>query len=473
MGRSRDKRKLLAILSASALLTAWLPVGTALAENEDGDETGQEIAQIEAPAPEPIPEPAPEPAPEATPAPETTPVTETAPEPAPEGIPAPETTPVGEIPTTPETTPVPETTPAPETTPKPETSPEATVIDPTACTTFSGSIEWNGHSPVAVTFSFSGGGSDATCSSSSGYTFSVPKYAEDDSGSFTDSGKTKKYALVDYSGASISAGSVTIAAGTYSFTPSGKNFSANFVRVEDTAVYTSADLYIPVLNDVAVTHKDMLPDSLKAFYETQDSAALTELQSLSRAAHSESGIDFAELTKRNAQIAGWLELDGSALDCPVVQGIDNNYYLSHSAEGDMNRCGTLFIDSGCDGVEGRNTVVYGRNMSNGTLFGELMDYQSQDYYDGHRTIDYYTPEGRYQLKVFAAFTGGDRYGTVTKLDFKDDGEFTAFAASCAEKSVIKTGVEVEAGDKLMTLVTGTNRDAAERFVVMCAIRPAQ
>ena len=80
-------------------------------------------------------------------------------------------------------------------------------------------------------------------------------------------------------------------------------------------------------------------------------------------------IDFDALTGINRDVAAWLILDGTAIDYPVVRGTDNAYYLNRLYNKEINRGGTIFIDNACSRTfSGRNTVIYGHNMGDGSMF---------------------------------------------------------------------------------------------------------
>lgn len=90
-------------------------------------------------------------------------------------------------------------------------------------------------------------------------------------------------------------------------------------------------------------------------------------------------VDFDALSAVNPDVTGWIYLPDSVISYPVVQGEDNSYYLKHLFDGTPNSSGCLFLDSRCEGLTGRNSVIYGHYMKNGTLFGSLKEYRDQAY----------------------------------------------------------------------------------------------
>ncbi len=176
-------------------------------------------------------------------------------------------------------------------------------------------------------------------------------------------------------------------------------------------------------------------------------------------------IDFDALAKMNPDIAAWLQQPGTKINYPVVHGADNVYYLTHLFDGTSNPSGTLFIDSGNQpGFAGKNTIIYGHNMLDGTMFSSLERYQKQDYYAAHPTMQLTTPEGGCTVEIFAAFRASVEED-AWRTGFADDGDFAGWAAWLAAKSAIATDVEVAPGDRVITLSTCVNNDDDARFLV--------
>lgn len=199
----------------------------------------------------------------------------------------------------------------------------------------------------------------------------------------------------------------------------------------------------------------------------ENAAARTANSGLAASVRSGGEIDFDALTGINRDVAAWLILDGTAIDYPVVRGTDNAYYLNRLYNKEINRGGTIFIDNACSRTfSGRNTVIYGHNMSDGSMFAGLLGYKQQSYYDTHPVMRLYTPAANYQVEVFAAFATGDDYDGVARVSFSGSADFTGYVNECVRKSGISTGVSVGAGDKIITLVTCSDNYDNTRYLVM-------
>ena len=169
-------------------------------------------------------------------------------------------------------------------------------------------------------------------------------------------------------------------------------------------------------------------------------------------------------------IIGWLTLPDSAINYPVTQTDDNEYYLHHLYDGTYNKVGCLFADyENAADFSDRNTIIYGHNMRDGSMFAALNEYAEQSYYDTHKQMYLVTPEGGYVVELFAAFTakpaesGNDT--SPWRLEWKDDGDYTTWLTAMKERSVVESDVTVTCSDKVLTLSTCTP-GGAQRFIVM-------
>ncbi len=181
-------------------------------------------------------------------------------------------------------------------------------------------------------------------------------------------------------------------------------------------------------------------------------------------------VDFDALRETGPDIIGWLTLPDTAINYPVTQKEDNEYYLHHLYDGTYNKVGCLFADyENQEDFSDRNTIIYGHNMRDGSMFATLNEYDEQSYYDGHPQMYLVTPGGGYIVEIFTAFvarpgeSGSDT--SPWRLSFKDDGAYTTWLSEMAGRSVIETDVTVTSSDKVLSLSTCTP-GGASRFIVM-------
>lgn len=184
-------------------------------------------------------------------------------------------------------------------------------------------------------------------------------------------------------------------------------------------------------------------------------------------------VDFEALRETGPDIIGWLTLPDTPVNYPVTQTDDNEYYLHHLYDGTYNKTGCLFADyENKADFSDRNTIIYGHNMRDGSMFAALNEYDEQSYFDTHKQMYLVTPEGGYLCEIFTAFVAKpSESGSDTSpwsLSWKDDGAYTIWLTAMAERSVVETDVTVTSSDKVLTLSTCTP-GGASRFIVMAKL----
>ena len=176
-------------------------------------------------------------------------------------------------------------------------------------------------------------------------------------------------------------------------------------------------------------------------------------------------IEFGELLSVNKDVVGWLRVGGiKGISYPICQGEDNDYYLHRTFRREDNFAGCIFLN--CDNTRyltDQNTIIYGHNMKDGSMFGSLKELKEQEVYDKNPYFWVYTPEMLYQYRIFSTATVskiGDPYRT--RFNTKD---FAAFLKNSLENSYIDAkGVTVGPRDRIVTLSTCTGDDST-RFIV--------
>ena len=185
---------------------------------------------------------------------------------------------------------------------------------------------------------------------------------------------------------------------------------------------------------------------------------------------------YAPYYEQNPDMIGWLSIEGTVIDYPVVRTPgDNEKYLRLGFDGAYATGGTLFLDERCDpGVEKvtANQMIYGHDMHDGTMFGDLHLYAGEDYGKEHSLIRFDTLHevGEYQL--LAAFYTQVYYTTDTCFkyyqffDAENEAEFNSYVENVKALAEYDTGVSAEYGDTLLTLSTCSDHVENGRFVVV-------
>lgn len=139
-----------------------------------------------------------------------------------------------------------------------------------------------------------------------------------------------------------------------------------------------------------------------------------------------SPIDFEVLRKVNQDVIAWLNIPGTSIDYPVIQGADNEKYLSTSFEGEKSAAGAIFLDYESDkDLLGRHSVFYGHNMKNKTMFADIMKFREEEFFKEHREIILYTSERELHLTTVAALYG-DSSGEKRRTRFGTKEEFQTY-----------------------------------------------
>ncbi|MEK5334210.1 class B sortase [Lysinibacillus sp. FSL W8-0992] len=176
---------------------------------------------------------------------------------------------------------------------------------------------------------------------------------------------------------------------------------------------------------------------------------------------------FHDLLAVNDRIVGWISVDNTKLNNPILHADNNEFYLNHNYKDRESRAGSVFMDYRNDTLDiSRNTILYGHAMKDGTMFGSLKNYLNQDYANAHPTIYLDTLYEGYDVEVFAAYeTTIDFYYIET--EFKTDEEFIQFIGEVQKRSTIDMNVDVGSDDKIITLSTCKDSVISDdhRFVV--------
>lgn len=183
-------------------------------------------------------------------------------------------------------------------------------------------------------------------------------------------------------------------------------------------------------------------------------------------------VDFDVLLKSNADVIGWIYCEDTPINYPVVQGKDNDYYLSRMIDGTRNSSGTLFADyrNAGDFSDG-NTIVYGHNMKNKEMFGTLPNYKKQSYFDEHPVMWLLTPEENYKVELVAG------YVTSSISEIYSFGQTEADVVSqmeqAADQSTFLSGFQVSQGDRFVTLSTCSYEYDNARYVLIGRLKPLE
>jgi|GEM_PF-1650517 len=167
----------------------------------------------------------------------------------------------------------------------------------------------------------------------------------------------------------------------------------------------------------------------------------------------------------NQETVGWLHVDGTEVDYPIVQHADNDYYLNVDAAGRKSMYGSIFIDFRSDFQHSQqNIVIYGHNMLDGSMFGSLQSYRNQTFFNEHRWISIETPAASTKWEIFSVYTINAQKDQVDVAYGSEQGVQQAIDAY-RQKSLFPGPALASEADRLLTLVTCSNGTDDTRLVI--------
>ena len=184
-------------------------------------------------------------------------------------------------------------------------------------------------------------------------------------------------------------------------------------------------------------------------------------------------IDFSKLKEVNNAIVGWMIIDGTQVNYPIVKGKDNSYYLNHSYDKSYNSYGSIFIDyRSNENFSDLNTFIYGHYTSNGSMFGELKKYMEESFYKEHPFFYILTPNGNYKVDVISVYTD-DALSSSYNAKFNDLNDYQRYIEKIRLKSRYSTDISVNyILDRTITLYSCSHESGSktERYFIHGVIR---
>lgn len=184
--------------------------------------------------------------------------------------------------------------------------------------------------------------------------------------------------------------------------------------------------------------------------------------------------DFTALLERNPDVIGWIKIDNTDVDLPVMQTDDNSFYLKHDLDKNYDDLGLPYLDYECDMEQSRHLILYGHNMGVGDTvrFSSLQGYRDPQYYQEHPVIELDSLTGGQYYKVVAVYaittreSDGDVFHFNQYIDFADDAAEQEYLDEVAQRAFYTTGDYAYASERLLTLCTCTYEMQDARLLIM-------
>lgn len=169
--------------------------------------------------------------------------------------------------------------------------------------------------------------------------------------------------------------------------------------------------------------------------------------------------EYAQLYEMNHDMVGWIKIDGTKLDYPVMQTPDEvNYYLYRNFDKESSKWGAIYAREECDiNKPSDNITIYGHNMADGSMFAALNDYTKKETWENNNLIIFDTLTERHVYKIFSVFKTsanvGEGFSYHRFEDAANEQEFNEFVSTCKKLAFYDTGITPVYGDKMICLST--------------------
>lgn len=162
---------------------------------------------------------------------------------------------------------------------------------------------------------------------------------------------------------------------------------------------------------------------------------------------------FDELLNQNSHVVGWITIEDTQIDYPVLQADNNDEYMTKNFYGNESIAGSIFLDYRND-IASRdpNYVIYGHRMKDGSMFQHLTKFLDQAFFASHQTFTFDTLYDQYQAEIFAVYQTLTDFNYI-QTDFESDEDFEQLIAEIQARSLYETEVDIKPGDQILTLST--------------------
>ena len=180
------------------------------------------------------------------------------------------------------------------------------------------------------------------------------------------------------------------------------------------------------------------------------------------------------LQQENNDIIGWIEIENTPINYPVLQGTDNTFYMNHNYKKQKSTNGAIFLDKDyCWNPPSDNLLIYGHNMKNHTMFQYLLDYSSPKFYQQHPNIRFTTTNEDMYYEIIAVFQSRVYYQSEKNvfryyyfIHAENETQYNNYVQNAKKASLYETGKTAIYGEQLLTLSTCSYHIKDGRFVVV-------
>lgn len=206
--------------------------------------------------------------------------------------------------------------------------------------------------------------------------------------------------------------------------------------------------------------------------KTEEQAELAEEEEYKKTI--EIPIDFTALQTENPDVYAWIRIPGTSIDYPILQDEeDNTHYLNHALDGSEQPEGSIFTENyNTKTFEDPNTIIYGHDMKNGSMFQNLHNYEDRSFFDENRDIVIYLPDRILHYKIFAAYLYDDRH-LLLSFHFDDPEVYQNYLNQIFSmrdmNAFVDTSMQVTSEDPIITLSTCYGSNEHQRYLVQAVL----
>ena len=184
-----------------------------------------------------------------------------------------------------------------------------------------------------------------------------------------------------------------------------------------------------------------------------------------------------ELKKENPDIIGWIEIEETNINYPVLQGEDDDYYLTHNYKREKTKNGAIFLTSKYNwNISNNNYIIYGHNkMSSDQMFSDLLKYADEEFYNNHPIIRFTTEEDDKEYNIISVFKARVYYKSEKNvfryynfINYESEEEYNSFINEAKKVSLYNIEETPKFGQELLTLITCSYHTEDGRFVVIAS-----
>ena len=183
--------------------------------------------------------------------------------------------------------------------------------------------------------------------------------------------------------------------------------------------------------------------------------------------------NLTSLRQTNEDVVAWIWIPDSRISYPVMQGEDNDFYLNHTWQKKENAVGSIFLEHRNNpDLTDFNTILYGHNMNDGSMFAAIRRYNTQWYWERHPYVYLVTEQGVFRYEVFSAYESSTE-GTAYGLSFHQSETKATFLSTAIRLSAADQGIRPELTDRVLTLSTCSGHGYSSRWVVHARLKMVQ